>query len=112
MSASISFAGAPGPPQGVVGEAVALAQGLQHAGEVAFQVDVEAERLTVHHVGVLPQGGELHGGVVRRGLGEGERQLFVVRSEEHTSELQSLMRTSYAVFCLKKKTNTATRYNI
>src|SRR3546814_2202329 len=28
-----------------------------------------------------------------------------VRSEEHTSELQSLMRTSYAVFCLKKKKN-------
>src|SRR3546814_7779122 len=26
-----------------------------------------------------------------------------IRSEEHTSELQSLMRTSYAVFCLKKK---------
>src|SRR3546814_2059986 len=30
------------------------------------------------------------------------------RSEEHTSELQSLMRLSYAVFCLKKKTNTRT----
>src|SRR3546814_10490504 len=29
-----------------------------------------------------------------------------VRSEEHTSELQSLMRISYAVFCLKKKTPT------
>src|SRR3546814_5976332 len=28
---------------------------------------------------------------------------FMVRSEEHTSELQSLMRISYAVFCLKKK---------
>src|SRR3546814_6782068 len=28
---------------------------------------------------------------------------FVYRSEEHTSELQSLMRISYAVFCLKKK---------
>src|SRR3546814_8903012 len=28
---------------------------------------------------------------------------FSYRSEEHTSELQSLMRTSYAVFCLKKK---------
>src|SRR3546814_7955752 len=28
----------------------------------------------------------------------------IVRSEEHTSELQSLMRISYAVFCLKKKT--------
>src|SRR3546814_3248301 len=30
------------------------------------------------------------------------------RSEEHTSELQSLMRISYAVFCLKKKKNTTT----
>src|SRR3546814_9812491 len=29
----------------------------------------------------------------------------MLRSEEHTSELQSLMRISYAVFCLKKKTN-------
>src|SRR3546814_3887955 len=29
-----------------------------------------------------------------------------MRSEEHTSELQSLMRISYAVFCLKKKNNT------
>src|SRR3546814_20190773 len=33
------------------------------------------------------------------------------RSEEHTSELQSLMRISYAVFCLKKKNNTKNRYN-
>src|SRR3546814_4459376 len=32
------------------------------------------------------------------------------RSEEHTSELQSLMRISYAVFCLKKKTNTNTTH--
>src|SRR3546814_6231570 len=31
------------------------------------------------------------------------------RSEEHTSELQSLMRISYAVFCLKKKKNTTTK---
>src|SRR3546814_4711469 len=30
--------------------------------------------------------------------------IALVRSEEHTSELQSLMRISYAVFCLKKKT--------
>src|SRR3546814_9928200 len=34
---------------------------------------------------------------------QGERQARL-RSEEHTSELQSLMRISYAVFCLKKKT--------
>src|SRR3546814_6268859 len=37
------------------------------------------------------------------GLPDGAR----LRSEEHTSELQSLMRISYAVFCLKKKTSTA-----
>src|SRR3546814_9982363 len=36
----------------------------------------------------------------------GDGQLHVrLRSEEHTSELQSLMRISYAVFCLKKTTN-------
>src|SRR3546814_15921778 len=33
----------------------------------------------------------------------GQRFGVLVRSEEHTSELQSLMRISYAVFCLKKK---------
>src|SRR3546814_3837810 len=33
------------------------------------------------------------------------------RSEEHTSELQSLMRISYAVFCLKKKTKTNNQNN-
>src|SRR3546814_2629354 len=32
-------------------------------------------------------------------------ELGIFRSEEHTSELQSLMRNSYAVFCLKKKKN-------
>src|SRR3546814_5119127 len=34
------------------------------------------------------------------------------RSEEHTSELQSLMRTSYAVFCLKKKQSNQVKYII
>src|SRR3546814_8629884 len=43
----------------------------------------------------------LVGGIVNR--------LFdMMRSEEHTSELQSLMRISYAVFCLKKKNNIIT----
>src|SRR3546814_3026820 len=50
---------------------------------------------------------------------DGERRvhrgiaLAPLRSEEHTSELQSLMRISYAVFCLKKKTtnNTYTTYS-
>src|SRR3546814_5329074 len=50
------------------------------------------------------------------GMGNAEKLLYhpeirpciserAVRSEEHTSELQSLMRISYAVFCLKKKNN-------
>src|SRR3546814_4780514 len=48
-------------------------------------------------------------GVFTGGLGQGQPSAFAVdqgyalRSEEHTSELQSLMRISYAVFCLKKK---------
>src|SRR3546814_1900820 len=36
----------------------------------------------------------------------GSQMESAMRSEEHTSELQSLMRISYAVFCLKKKTHT------
>src|SRR3546814_2470346 len=53
-------------------------------------------------------------------LGHGEVMMKPVvegRSEEHTSELQSLMRISYAVFCLKKKqtvdtTHIVSHYNI
>src|SRR3546814_2553570 len=42
-------------------------------------------------------------GVHRRSASEGYFRPPLHRSEEHTSELQSLMRISYAVFCLKKK---------
>src|SRR3546814_1210316 len=46
------------------------------------------------------------GSKVQRGIGiAADLVEAVVRSEEHTSELQSLMRISYAVFCLKKKKN-------
>src|SRR3546814_10439703 len=51
----------------------------------------------------------VHGVGVRLLQGERHRNRALVgkdRSEEHTSELQSLMRISYAVFCLKKKTLT------
>src|SRR3546814_3198243 len=41
--------------------------------------------------------------VLDRHRGPQRRRRSVQRSEEHTSELQSLMRISYAVFCLKKK---------
>src|SRR3546814_2292267 len=45
----------------------------------------------------------LHGAPWTAPLGR-DSEIRCNRSEEHTSELQSLMRTSYAVFCLKKKT--------
>src|SRR3546814_2826114 len=48
------------------------------------------------------EGGHADEGVVT--LGSDQIATAGVRSEEHTSELQSLMRISYAVFCLKKKT--------
>src|SRR3546814_2229059 len=40
---------------------------------------------------------------------DADQSLLALRSEEHTSELQSLMRISYAVFCLKKKNSKQNR---
>src|SRR3546814_3160581 len=54
------------------------------------------------------EGGQRHD--IDFGMAEEPEQVLeqdrAARSEEHTSELQSLMRISYAVFCLKKKTRT------
>src|SRR3546814_3655199 len=64
-------------------------RGLQRPFEVAVLVD---QAIAVEHD---PQAaGDADGG---------HRPADPARSEEHTSELQSLMRISYAVFCLKKK---------
>src|SRR3546814_8627363 len=54
-------------------------------------------------VGIYP--GELEQPPLPTGLPESREAIVAIaeRSEEHTSELQSLMRISYAVFCLKKK---------
>src|SRR3546814_1387878 len=46
------------------------------------------------------------GGILRGALAPIVAQALADRSEEHTSELQSLMRTSYAVFCLKHNKST------
>src|SRR3546814_5814618 len=86
--------------------------------ELKLEVIAEeaAERMNHHHVERCGFRGprldhplELGAAVVgRRGtrLDKGLDQLKPAsRSEEHTSELQSLMRISYAVFCFKKKTN-------
>src|SRR3546814_7376025 len=55
-------------------------------------------------VGRLELGEQAAAWLAGRLVGIVEREQ-AVRSEEHTSELQSLMRISYAVFCLKKKNN-------
>src|SRR3546814_7895990 len=54
--------------------------------------------------------GPVRGARPRR-MAQGKQRAFS-RSEEHTSELQSLMRISYAVFCLKKKNNTTSRAQV
>src|SRR3546814_8135027 len=71
--------------------------------EVLAAKRAQAEQARRHH------GGDDHRddatgveAVERHELGQPHR-ILVGRSEEHTSELQSLMRISYAVFCLKKK---------
>src|SRR3546814_5766996 len=55
-----------------------------------------------------------HGGAPLAGHRDHDARIAHVgvesRSEEHTSELQSLMRISYAVFCLKKKQNNTMSY--
>src|SRR3546814_5566727 len=78
---------------------------------VAPRVDIAARRPSVplprhlaHPVGLL-RGKIVHFGAIGRHVEELPRLLEArdeFRSEEHTSELQSLMRISYAVFCLKK----------
>src|SRR3546814_1908395 len=76
------------------GLAVAQCEALDHYGKaigLAFQIqddvlDIEASSATLGKT-----------------AGKDEAHLKSTRSEEHTSELQSLMRNSYAVFCLKTK---------
>src|SRR3546814_3922747 len=65
-------------------------------------------RSTVHHGGGSHCQGRallhpLRPLPMQKSHGQGSSTAPDVRSEEHTSELQSLMRISYAVFCLKKK---------
>src|SRR3546814_4565973 len=75
------------------GHVVEVVFGDQHAGARIVQIK---ERLQIF---------ELIGRAQGLDRGKGQRNAIALRSEEHTSELQSLMRISYAVFCLKKKKN-------
>src|SRR3546814_6826833 len=73
---------------------------LEHADR-DDAVELPGEGAIIDKLELHPVGNARLGGAA---LGHGELLLRQGdRSEEHTSELQSLMRTSYAVFCLKKK---------
>src|SRR3546814_6172191 len=90
------------------------------------KIDVATLSLKAFHDNLMQQHAETHGigdpadvieikvrylDAIAAGVGEPNERILVLgegehRSEEHTSELQSLMRISYAVFCLKKKIRT------
>src|SRR3546814_7509690 len=77
---------------------------LEHLGEgpAAARLMAAIEKVTEGGPRTPDLGGQAGSADVTRAV------LAALRSEEHTSELQSLMRISYAVFCLKKKTETKT----
>src|SRR3546814_5245865 len=72
------------PDRERVGDRLAALGGVDDVGDLAVLDQVDDVRTAFGHLVDV-------------------RALQAVRSEEHTSELQSLMRISYAVFCLKKK---------
>src|SRR3546814_10669096 len=99
IASAIAFDGEPGQRAQRTGLVAEAGQRLVHR---------LAERAQALVRGLHPdqrgEGGLVLLRVLAGGLAEGGAVAFdVERSEEHTSELQSLMRISYAVFCLEKK---------
>src|SRR3546814_6255015 len=87
-------------PTALFGTAIALFMGFRT--NAAYARWWEARTLW----GALINASRSLAGITRsltKGEPEGSETRHNIRSEEHTSELQSLMRISYAVFCLKKK---------
>src|SRR3546814_4884666 len=90
-------------------------------GSLAYGIDPEmvdrvaGEIESVHSLGIevclVIGGGNIFRGVSSAASGMERATGDYMRSEEHTSELQSLMRISYAVFCLKKKITNDTQQN-
>src|SRR3546814_10224575 len=88
---------------------------LTHAFPTRRSADLLAQIYTNAAAGGGDSGGQVGPGLSSGTLGSADNAgatsmgstagSFGSRSEEHTSELQSLMRTSYAVFCLQKKTH-------
>src|SRR3546814_7651030 len=91
--------------RGLAAPAAAQVEAGTHNRRQAVHPDFALQRTIVdEHAEIVGHAGD----VVRIARAEGAVERLV-RSEEHTSELQSLMRISYAVFCLKQKKTVATK---
>src|SRR3546814_1048188 len=85
----------------------------RHSFDLEHAIDLEHQITQVERFGEDACLGHRASGLQRHGREAGDEHHArighnlgaALRSEEHTSELQSLMRNSYAVFCLKTKTN-------
>src|SRR3546814_861410 len=92
-----------GQPNGDERFHIAGATPIQLAILLCYDEGIAVPGLAVyrHHIGMPRQDNATF--YIRAYGGKQIRLFAILRSEEHTSELQSLMRISYAVFCLKKK---------
>src|SRR3546814_5113222 len=86
---------------GVVGAVSSAATTMQSNAEGMSALAVETNRQSVTVAAASEQASA--NVITVAAAAEEQSQSVAERSEEHTSELQSLMRISYAVFCLKKK---------
>src|SRR3546814_4641872 len=96
--------------------ALAVAWGLCLAGWLVIALIPNSyqsrARVFAQMQSILPEQIGITAAERQRDLLRVKQTLTSTRSEEHTSELQSLMRSSYAVFCLKKKTISYTSHYI
>src|SRR3546814_6373351 len=94
-------------------ESNALHQAMRWGARALDFVEGESHRRFGGLTGLRFNVGRVEGGIKANVIAPEAEVRFgfrPLRSEEHTSELQSLMRISYAVFCLKKKKETTSDY--
>src|SRR3546814_190843 len=94
---------APDMKEGSLAEGYTIPRGSALLGSMGGDGETPCEYRTAHDVTLWPL--EVGAAEYLGSVGAVTAAGVPDRSEEHTSELQSLMRISYAVFCLKKKTN-------